>query len=52
MKQTEAHCRADPGFMRAAERQREMTKKMGQETMPGAMDAERETLGEKKDIWP
>ncbi len=52
MRQTEAHCREDPGFMRAAERQREMKKKMGQETVPGAMDREQESLGKKKNLWP
>ena len=52
MQQTEAHCRADPGFKPVAERQREMAKKMGLETLPGAVDLEQESMGKNKDIWP
>ena len=52
MRQTEAHCREDPGFKQVAERKREMAKKMGLETQPGAVDRERGSMGKNEDIWP
>lgn len=53
MRQTEAHCRAEPGFMADSERKREMTKEMGQETPTDAgVRHIREEVGDKDDIWP
>ncbi|MDH3739945.1 MAG: VOC family protein [Alphaproteobacteria bacterium] len=53
LRQTEAHCREDPGFMPVSEREKEMKKKMGLETPSDAgMDRMRESIGKNGDIWP